>query len=230
MSPVATLPAAPRPATQAPAVSPAVDADHIDRRLPRLRDVPDARGGHAAAGRCTRRSRTSRFWAIVAYNTDARPVAGVFAPRSDPAGVLVPRRRRAAVLDREPPRQGADLPAHARCTPIWRSVALILLGIFLRSLERPQTYWTFEDTLTQIGLGYTFLFLLAFASLRVQIAVFTAILVGFWVAFVLYPLPGPDFDYTAGRRAGRTGRTSIPASSRTSTRTRTSRGRSTCGS
>ena len=44
----------------------------------------------------------------------ARPVAGVLAPRPDPAGVLVPRRRRAAVLDREPPGQGGDLRAHAR--------------------------------------------------------------------------------------------------------------------
>ena len=79
---------------------------------------------------------------------------------------------------------------------LWRSVALILLGIFLRSLERPHTYWTFEDTLTQIGMGYTFLFLLAFTSLRVQIAVFATILVAFWGAFALYPLPGPDFDYT----------------------------------
>jgi predicted acyltransferase len=79
---------------------------------------------------------------------------------------------------------------------VWRSLALIFLGIFLRSLSSPRTYWTFEDTLTQIGLGYTFLFLLAFASLRVQIAAFVAILVGFWAAFVLYPLPGPDFDYT----------------------------------
>ena len=72
----------------------------------------------------------------------------------------------------------------------------MLLGIFLRSMERPTTYWTFEDTLTQIGMGYTFLFLLAFTSLRVQVAVFAVILVGFWAAFALYPLPGPDFDYT----------------------------------
>src|SRR4029453_2889274 len=49
---------------------------------------------------------------------------------------------------------------------------------------------------TQIGLGYTFLFLMAFASLRVQAIVFTVILVGFWAALVAYPLPGPDFDYT----------------------------------
>ena len=38
---------------------------------------------------------------------------------------------------------------------MWRSLALIFLGIFLRSMGRPQTYWTFEDTLTQIGIGYT---------------------------------------------------------------------------
>jgi predicted acyltransferase len=80
---------------------------------------------------------------------------------------------------------------------VWRSLALIFLGIFLRSLSRGRTYWTFEDTLTQIGLGYPLLFLLAFTSLRVQIVSFVTILVGFWAAFVLYPLPGPDFDYAA---------------------------------
>ena len=37
-----------------------------------------------------------------------------------------------------------------------------MLGFFLRSMHQPQTYFTFEDTLTQIGLGYVFLFLLGF--------------------------------------------------------------------
>ena len=60
---------------------------------------------------------------------------------------------------------------------VWRSVVLMALGIFLRSMESPITYWTFEDTLTQIGLGYTFLFLLAWTPRRVQIATFTVILV-----------------------------------------------------
>ena len=45
----------------------------------------------------------------------------------------------------------------------WRALILICLGVFLRSVNRPQTNWTFEDTLTQIGLGYGFLFLLGFA-------------------------------------------------------------------
>jgi predicted acyltransferase len=80
---------------------------------------------------------------------------------------------------------------------IRRSLVLVFLGIFLRSMRSPATYWTFEDTLTQIGLGYTLLFLLAFASRRVQAAVFAAILVLFWAAFVIYPAPPPEFDYAA---------------------------------
>jgi hypothetical protein len=44
---------------------------------------------------------------------------------------------------------------------LWRSLLLIALGVFLRSTHAPQTYYTFEDTLSQIGLGYPLLFLLA---------------------------------------------------------------------
>src|SRR5206468_9632319 len=65
------------------------------------------------------------------------------------------------------------------------------------SMYAGQTYFTFEDTLTQIGLGYTFLFLLGFQSRRVQIVSFVLILVGYWLAFALYPLPGADFNYAA---------------------------------
>jgi heparan-alpha-glucosaminide N-acetyltransferase len=50
---------------------------------------------------------------------------------------------------------------------LWRSLVLVLLGVFLRSVGKPQTYWTFEDTLSQIGLGYPFLFLLGLWSERV---------------------------------------------------------------
>jgi predicted acyltransferase len=137
----------------------------------------------------------SRFWSIVAYNTShvqwqgcslhdlIQPAFSFLVGAALPFS-LANRRARGATF--------GNLLGHA----VWRSIFLILLGIFLRSLSRPQTYWTFEDTLTQIGMGYTFLFLLAFTSLRVQIGVFVAILVGFWAAFVLYPLPGPGFDYT----------------------------------
>src|SRR3954464_8328918 len=136
----------------------------------------------------------SRFWAIVAYNTEHVPWQGcslhdVIQPAfSFLVGAALPfsiasRIARGQRFNR--------MLLHA----MWRSVVLIFLGIFLRALERSTAYWTFEDTLTQIGLGYTFLFLLAFASLRVQAIAFVAILVGFWAAFVLYPLPPPGFDY-----------------------------------
>jgi heparan-alpha-glucosaminide N-acetyltransferase len=81
--------------------------------------------------------------------------------------------------------------AHA----IWRSILLIALGIFLRSINHPQTYFTFEDTLTQIGLGYPFLFLLGFTRPRWQWTALAVILTGYWLAWALYPAPG--FNYTA---------------------------------
>jgi heparan-alpha-glucosaminide N-acetyltransferase len=80
---------------------------------------------------------------------------------------------------------------------MWRSVLLIALGIFLRSTSGPITYFTFEDTLTQIGLGYTFAFLLAFARPRWQWIATGAILFGYWLAWALYPAPGPGFDWAA---------------------------------
>ena len=76
-----------------------------------------------------------------------------------------------------------------------RALLLIFLGIFLRSLGSRQTYFTFEDTLTQIGLGYVFLFLLAFTRPRTQVVTLVLILICFWTAFALYPAPGPRFDY-----------------------------------
>src|SRR5512135_2913196 len=36
----------------------------------------------------------------------------------------------------------------------WRALVLVLLGVFLRSVGQPETNWTFEDTLSQIGFGY----------------------------------------------------------------------------
>ena len=80
---------------------------------------------------------------------------------------------------------------------VWRAVVLVLLGVFLRSTGRPLTNWTFEDTLSQIGLGYVFLFLLGLRPVRDQWIALGLVLVGYWAAFVLYPLPGPEFDYAS---------------------------------
>jgi len=78
---------------------------------------------------------------------------------------------------------------------IWRSLILIVLGFFLRSLGQPQTYFTFEDTLTQIGLGYVFLFLLGYAGEKWQWISLGAILFGYWLAWALYPAAGPGFNW-----------------------------------
>ena len=78
---------------------------------------------------------------------------------------------------------------------LWRAIVLILLGVFLRSTHATSTNWTFEDTLTQIGLGYAFLFALGLRPLRDQWIALGVILVGYWAFFALHPLPGVDFDY-----------------------------------
>ncbi len=80
---------------------------------------------------------------------------------------------------------------------IWRSVVLVFLGIFLRSIGATQTYYPFEDTLTQIGLGFTFAFLLAHCRPRWQWTALGVILFGYWLAWALYPAPGPNFDWQA---------------------------------
>jgi heparan-alpha-glucosaminide N-acetyltransferase len=79
---------------------------------------------------------------------------------------------------------------------LWRSLLLVCLGIFLRSLDSRQTNFTFEDTLTQIGLGYPLLFLLGLRSPRTQWAALGAVLVGYWLAWAMYPLPA-RYDYVA---------------------------------
>ena len=76
-----------------------------------------------------------------------------------------------------------------------RSLILIVLGIFLRSLGKPSTNFTFDDTLTQIGLGYWILFLLSSLTVRGLSVSLAIVLVGYWVCFILYPAPGADFPY-----------------------------------
>ena len=80
---------------------------------------------------------------------------------------------------------------------IWRSFLLVALGIFLRSDHSPITNFTFEDTLTQIGLGYTFAFLLTYVRPRWQWTAFAGILFAYWLAWALYPAPGANFNYAA---------------------------------
>ncbi len=67
-----------------------------------------------------------------------------------------------------------------------RSLVLILLGVYFSGR------WELMNVLTQIGLGYTFLFLLWGRSVRVQAAVAAGLLVGTWLLYMLYPTSGID--------------------------------------
>ena len=79
----------------------------------------------------------------------------------------------------------------------FRAVFLTLLGVFLRSNGSAATNWTFEDVTSQIGLGYFFLFLLSWTSLRAQLAAAGGILLGVFALFALWPLPAADYDWAA---------------------------------
>jgi predicted acyltransferase len=80
----------------------------------------------------------------------------------------------------------------------WRAFVLVFLGVFLRSIGKPSTNFTFEDTLSQIGLGYVPLFLLGLAPRAYRWIALGVILIGYWGAFALYPLPDADFRAVTG--------------------------------
>jgi predicted acyltransferase len=138
----------------------------------------------------------NRFWAILAFNQTHVEWAGcslhdLIQPSfSFLVGVAMPYSIASRLAKGK---TFGQLFGHA----LWRSLLLIWLGIFLRSLSSAQTNFTFEDTLTQIGLGYPFLFLLGFKRPKWQWIALGVILFGYWLAWALYPAPGPGFDYQA---------------------------------
>ena len=138
----------------------------------------------------------STFWRILAYNQTHVEWSGMSLHDTiQPgftflAGVALPY----SLRSRRSKGQGFS---HMLLHTIWRSVLLIALGIFLRSTDGPITHYTFEDTLTQIGLGYTFAFLLTFVKPRWQWIALAAILFAYWLAWALYPAPGQDFNWAA---------------------------------
>ncbi len=86
---------------------------------------------------------------------------------------------------------------------LWRSLLLVLLAIFLSTSipgtkldpPVPRTNFAFTNVLAQIGLGYTFLYLLVGRGWRWQLGVLAVILAGYTLFFGLYPKPGPDFPW-----------------------------------
>lgn len=144
----------------------------------------------------------SLFWRVLAFNQSHVPWAGMSLHDTIQPGFtfLVGVALPYSIVSRAKKGESfGNQLGHA----IWRSFLLVVIGFFLRSLGRTQTYFTFEDTLTQIGLGYTFAFLLAHCRPRWQWTALGVILFGYWLAWALYPAPGLGFDYAAvGVRPG----------------------------
>ena len=138
----------------------------------------------------------STFWSILAYNQTHVEWAGcslhdMIQPSfSFLVGVALPYSLASRMAKGQ---TEGRLFLHA----LWRSLLLIALGIFLRSTHSAQTNFTFEDTLTQIGLGYPFLFLLGLRARKWQWTAFGLILFAYWLAWALYPLPPANFDPSA---------------------------------
>lgn len=85
-----------------------------------------------------------------------------------------------------------SMSAHA----VIRAVVLVLMGVFLSSFGKPATNWIFPNVLCQIGLGYTFAFLLLNRPFTVQLAALVLILVGYGAWFRFTP-PAADYDYAS---------------------------------
>ena len=92
---------------------------------------------------------------------------------------------------------------HMTLHALWRSVALIFLGIFLRSVDWDMTNWTFDETLTQTGLGYMAVYALAYCGTRTRWTWFGIILTFSWLLYACYPIMPPhanpvDFNTPEG--------------------------------
>ncbi len=92
----------------------------------------------------------------------------------------------------------SDLLTHA----LIRALILILLGVFLRSINSESTNWTFVDVLTQIGLGYFALFLMWRKWWRVQAATAFTVLFLYWLLFVIWQVPPETFDWSIAEGQG----------------------------
>jgi heparan-alpha-glucosaminide N-acetyltransferase len=79
---------------------------------------------------------------------------------------------------------------------ILRSVALVLLGVFLSSMGHEKTLWIFPNVLCQIGLGYFFAWMMHHWQPMYQMIALFVILTGYWGWFSMNP-PAANYDYAA---------------------------------
>jgi predicted acyltransferase len=133
-------------------------------------------------------------WGFIAYQTDHVEWAGCgFWDLIQPAfmfmaGVAVPF----AYVSRK---NKGESDGKILCHVAIRSLALVLLGFFLSSTGSQPPGHLLVNVLTQIGLGYFFVYLLRGRGVGVQLAALTAVLCGYWLWFACFPLPPERFQY-----------------------------------
>ncbi len=164
-----------------------------------------ASGGFAFTQVAKKHFPDSPLWTFLAYEFDHVPWTGcAFWDLIQPSfmfmvGVAIPFSHASRVAKGQ---SSARIAAHV----IYRSVVLILLGIFLSSNGRDQTLtnFTFVNVLTQIGLGYAFVYLLRGRSLGFQLVILLTILAGYWYLFchsyLFYNQPVQDVRYSLSAR------------------------------
>ncbi|HLJ96343.1 MAG TPA: DUF5009 domain-containing protein [Gemmataceae bacterium] len=146
-----------------------------------------ASGGFAFAEVAKKHFPDSSYWNFLGYEFDHVPWTGcAFWDLIQPSfmfmvGVAIPFSHASRIAKGQ---SATRIAAHV----IYRSVALILLGIFLSSNGASQTNFTFVNVLTQIGLGYAFVYLLLGRSFVFQLLILLAILGGYWYLFFQQPV------------------------------------------
>ena len=177
-------------------------------------------GLHRVAEKMKDSGHESPLWNVIGYQFEHVEWVGCAALGPDPAVVHVHGWRGHGVFLRSRQAHGQTWGQMLR-QPLVRSFVLVLLGVFLRSDGRDQTYFTFEDVLSQIGLGYTFLFLLWNRPAWVQF------LAALWNSrrvlgrcSIFIPFRPADFDYASVGVAptGRIWKALLPTGTRTPTR------------
>jgi heparan-alpha-glucosaminide N-acetyltransferase len=92
-------------------------------------------------------------------------------------------------------RAAGDTPLLMFGHAVYRSLVLIVLAIFLSSTAGPKTNFIFTNVLAQIGLGYTFVYMLLAVPPALQLGAAILILAGYWLFFAGHHLPAGGFPY-----------------------------------
>ena len=89
-----------------------------------------------------------------------------------------------------------ELPWRRHVHAFIRALVLVLLGVFLQSQRSDSTNWIFPNVLSQIGLGYFFVYLMLGWRRTTQVGAIALILIGYWLFFRIHDVPA-DYDFAA---------------------------------